>query len=608
MEKRSSKGLVRNQIKEKHKWKLSDLYASVEDWKTDKERIKHKFKQIKKYRGSLRSSAQQLYKALEFYHKVEKDFLQLYAYASMLSDQNTLESIPLAMKQEITQIEAELRATSSFLEPEIISFSYKELRDFFKHYPKLQTYQQFIYEIKRRKKHTLDEKGETIIAEAGRMSDSAHEIYNILSNADLPYPSIKLSDGQAVRLDPTNYSLFRASKVRKDRKKVFNAFFETLNKFQRTFGTQLYSEIKKNIFYKNVRKYQSCLENALDRNNIPLTVYFKLIENVNRHLPILHRYLKLRKKMLNVSQLFYYDLYPSLVKEVDLNYNYKQAQDTIKKSLRILGKHYLNNLEKAFSQRWIDVYPNPGKRSGAYMNGIAYDVHPYILLNFKGKFNDLSTLTHELGHALHSYFSNKKQPYVNSHYPIFLAEVASTVNEALLIDYLLKKIKTKKHRLALLGNYLDGFRGTLFRQTQFAEFELKIHELSEKGEAFTGDRFTEIYLEILRKYHGHEEGITIIDDLYGIEWAYIPHFYYNFYVFQYSTSFTAAQAIVNKLLNREPAIINKYITFLSSGCSDYAIPTLQKMSIDMTTDEPFTLAMRRMNGIMDEMEEILDQK
>jgi len=281
--------------------------------------------------------------------------------------------------------------------------------------------------------------------------------------------------------------------------------------------------------------------------------------------------------------------------------------DIIKEALSVLGKKYVATLDRAEKERWIDVFPNTGKQSGAYSNGNAYDVHPYILLNFNGKYDDVSTLAHELGHTMHSYFSNKNQPYHNADYPIFLAEVASTANEALLIDYMLKKIDNKEEKLSLLGSYIDGFKGTLFRQTQFAEFELKIHELAEKGEALTGDRFSELYLQILKEYYGHDKNVMVIDDQFAIEWAYIPHFYYNFYVYQYSTSFMAAQALAEKMLSGDSKMVDKYLAFLSSGNSDYAIPTLKKVGIDMTTDEPFTLAMVKMNRVMDEIEELLTE-
>ncbi len=596
----------REQISERYKWNLTDLYTSVDEWREKKEKISKEIENLSSFRENFLSSGKHLYDGLSYNSNLEKEFLRLYAYASMISDQDTKESVPMSMKQEMTPLQTQLKSSSSFIEPDILTLTSQNLEEYFTETPQLKIYKQYISDILRRKQHTLNKAEEELIAEAGLMAGTAEEIFNIFSNADLPYPEIELSEGQTVRLDPTNFALYRENKNREDRKKVFYTFFETLEKFQRSFGTQLYGELKKNLFYKKVRKYGSALEASLDPNNIPAEVYFKLIDNVNRNLSTLHRYLKLRTKMLGVKDLQFYDAYPSLTKNVDLTYEYGEARDIVIESLSILGDEYGRALNRAFDERWIDVYPNSGKRSGAYMDGIAYDIHPYILLNYKGRYNDVSTVTHELGHAMHSYFSNKTQSYVNSHYPIFLAEVASTVNEALLMDFMLKRIENKEERLALLGNALDGFRGTLFRQTQFAEYELKIHELAEKGEALTGERFTELYLKIFKKYYGHDDGIMNIDDRFGVEWAYIPHFYYNFYVYQYSTSFTASQAIAAKFINGEPGIVDKYLTFLSSGCSKYAIPTLQNVGVDMTGDEPFDLTIDRMNYIMDEIEVLIN--
>jgi oligoendopeptidase F len=598
--------ISRDEIDIHYKWKLNDLYVSEEAWKTRKKQLEIEIEKISSFKGTLIQSGKRLFEALDYYSTLEKEFLRLYAYASMLSDQDTRESKPLGLKQEMTLLSTRLKSVSAFYEPEILTIPEDKIEEYIKDTPDLETYHHYLFDILRRKKHTLNQSEERLVAQAGLMAGTAHEIFNILSNADIPYPEIQLSDGSTVRVDATNYALYRESKSRDDRKKIFEVFFETLQRFYRTFGTQLYGELKKNLFYKNVRHYNSSLHASLDQNNIPVEVFRKLIENVNKNLDTLHRYLRLRGKMLGIKDLKFYDAYPSLTKEVDLTYTYDQARDLIQNSLSILGKEYNTVINRSFEENWVDVYPNTGKRTGAYMDGIAYDIHPYILLNYKGKYNDVSTLTHELGHALHSYFSNKNQDYVNSHYPIFLAEVASTVNEALLMDYMLKHIKNKNERLALLGNLLDGFRGTLFRQTQFAEFELKIHELTEKGESLTGERFTELYLAIFKKYYGHEDGVMTIEDHYGVEWAYIPHFYYNFYVYQYSTSFTASQAIVAKILEGETGIVDKYLTFLSSGCSDYAIPTLQKVGIDMTSDEPFDLTIKKMNQVMDEIELIID--
>jgi oligoendopeptidase F len=596
----------RANIEEKYKWNLNDIYASPQDWEKDKTRLSGSFTKISEFKGKLGNSASVLKQALEMYYQIEKEFSKFYVYASMLSDQDTRESNPMRMKQEASQMLTDLNKAASYIDPEILQISDEKITDFFKSEPRLETFRQRIDDIRRKRAHTLNEAEESLIAEAGRMSDTAQETYSILSNADLPYPTVKLSNDEEVRLDAAGYAVNRARPDREDRVLVFNNFFATLSNYRRTFGTQLYGEINKNVFYKNVRNYKSCLESALDRNNIPTSVYTNLVDNTHKNLETFHRYLKLRKRILGVDELHYYDIYAPLVKNVDLAYSYEEGMTLIKDALKVLGTEYVATLDRAQKERWIDVLPTTGKRSGAYSQDGAYDIHPYILLNFNGKYDDVSTLAHELGHTMHSFFSIQKQPYHNANYPIFLAEVASTANEAILIDYMLKKIDNKEEKLSLLGDYLDGFKGTLFRQTQFAEFELKIHQLAEEGEALTGDRFSELYMEILKKYYGHDENVMVIDEQFAIEWAYIPHFYYNFYVFQYSTSFTAAQALAEKMLSGDKKMVDQYLAFLSSGNSDYAIPTLKKVGIDMTTDEPFTLTIGKMNRVMDEIEKLLD--
>jgi oligoendopeptidase F len=595
----------RANIDEKYKWNLDEIYPSVEAWQKSKEGFKESLNKISQFKGQLGISGPKLKEALETFYKIQKEYHRAYVYSSMLSDQDTRESESQAMKQEMQQLGTEFSKVSAYINPEILSIPKENMDGFFKEEPGLETYRHIIDDIQRSREHILSEDQEAIIAEAGRMRSTAQGTYRILTNADLPYPTIKLSDGKEVRLDASGYAGNRATANRDDRINIFNEFFGAYDGYRRTIGTQLMGEINKNIFYKSVRNYESSLESSLDGNNIPTSVYHKLIENTHKNLATFHRYLQLRKRMLGLDELHYYDMYPSMVKAVELKYTYEEAGEIIKKSLEVLGTEYVATVDKAINDRWIDVYPNTGKRSGAYMSDGAFDVHPYMLLNYNNQYNDMSTMTHELGHAMHSYFSSKSQSFHNAGYPIFLAEVASTANEAILIDHMLKTIDNKEERLALLGNYLDGFKGTLIRQTQFAEFELKIHELAEKGEALTGDKFSEIYLKILKKYYGHEEGVTVIDDQFAIEWAYIPHFYYNFYVFQYSTSFMAAQALAEKMLSGDSGMVDKYIDFLSSGGSDYAIPTLKKVGIDMTTDEPFTLAMKKMNKVMDDMEKIL---
>jgi oligoendopeptidase F len=367
--------------------------------------------------------------------------------------------------------------------------------------------------------------------------------------------------------------------------------------------------VQKALFYSRSRKYPSNLEASLNGPNIPVSVYTRLVDGVNRHLPTFHRYLKLRKRMMGLTDdLHYYDLYAPLVASVDLRYSPEQAQQHVVAAMAPLGSDYTGVLQRAFRERWLDWYPSEGKVSGAYSNGGAYDVHPYMLLNYLGQYNDVSTLAHELGHTMHSYYSNKTQPYATAGYPTFVAEVASTFNEALLIDYMLKQIKDTPTRLSLLGNYLEGIKSTVFRQTQFAEFELRMHEMGQKGEPITGDALAKLYLDITRRYYGHDQKVTVVDDYIAHEWSYIPHFYRDFYVFQYATSFTAAEALSAKVLSGDQAATKRYLTFLGSGGSSYPIDLLKNAGVDMTTDEPLDLTMRKMNEVMDQMEKLLAER
>jgi oligoendopeptidase F len=384
-----------------------------------------------------------------------------------------------------------------------------------------------------------------------------------------------------------------------------SAFFNALGSYRGTFGSTLNGQVQANEFYAKARNYKDALESSLDGANIPTSVYTRLVDGVNRNLPTFHRYLKLRKRMMGLSELHYYDLYAPLVSSVDLNYTAPEAQQHVMAALKPLGPDYAAAAQRAFNERWIDLYPNPGKRAGAYSNGGAYDVHPYMLINYNGKYTDVSTVAHELGHTMQSYYSNKQQPYPLANYPIFVAEVASTFNEALLIDHMLKTITDDATKLSLLGNYLEGIKGTVFRQTQFAEFELRMHEMDEKGEPLTGEALSKLYAGITKKYYGHDNAVCLVDDYVQYEWAFIPHFYRNFYVFQYATSFTASSALSEKVLAGDPAATKKYLTFLGSGGSKYPIDLLKEAGVDMTSDEPLELTMKKMNRVMDEMEGIL---
>ena len=597
----------RSKIPDRYKWNLADVFSSSDDWKKEKDRVVDQIPAIGQFQGQLSASAEKLFTCLDLASGISKDLTRLHAYASMNSDQDTRDSAFLAMEQQISQLYSEFAAKSSFIEPEILRMEKSTIEGFLKEERRLEVYRHYLDDILRRKAHTGTEGEEKIIADATLMADGPQTIHSIFSNADFPYPQVILSNGITTKLDQAAFALHRASQNRDDRKKVFGAFFSRLGEYRRTYGTQLYAEVKKNMFFRRARKYDSCLEHALDAHNIPVRVYHSLIENVAASLDTFHRYLKLRKRILGLDELHYFDLYAPLVKGVDLRYSVEEAQHNIIESLAPLGNEYIEVTKRAFAERWVDMFPTEGKRSGAYSNGSIYDVHPYILMNYNGKYDDQSTMAHELGHTMHSYFSNKHQPYPTSHYAIFVAEVASTLNEALLIDYMLKTISDDKIRLSLLGNYLEGFKSTVFRQTQFSEFELTIHELADKGESLTGDSLSTLYDQVAKKYYAHDTGVCIVDDEIKSEWAYIPHFYYNFYVYQYATSFTASSALSEQILAGDEAATKRYLEFLSSGGSDYPINLLKKAGVDMTSSEPFKLTMKKMNRIMDEIEQILDR-
>jgi len=598
----------RSKIADQYKWNLADIYPSDSAWKEAKQKLIAELPAIEKYQGTLGTSAQQLTGCLDLVTNLNKEFARLYTYASMSLDQDTRVQSYLGYQQEMSQLGATFGAKTAFIEPEVLKIDPAKVQEFLTSEKKLEIYRHYLDDILRRKAHTGTEGEEKIIADAGLMSDAPSSIHGIFANADFPYPELTLSNGKTVKLDQAGFGLQRTSANREDRKKVFAAFMGKLNDYRRTYGTALNAQVKKDLFYKNAKKYNSCLESALDGNNIPPQVYHGLVDNVNKNLGTFHRYLKLRQRILGVDQLHYYDLYAPLLANVDLTYGIDESQKRIVEALKPLGDEYVSIIKKAFHERWLDVYPTEGKRSGAYSNGSAYDVHPYILLNYNGKYDDMSTIAHELGHTMHSYLSNTHQPYATSDYPIFVAEVASTFNEALLIDYMLKQIKDDDVRLSLLGNYLEGIKGTVFRQTQFAEFELRIHEMAEKGEPLTGDALNQVYDEIVKKYYGHDKNICIVDDEIKSEWMYIPHFYYNFYVYQYATAYTASAALSERTLSGDATATKEYIEFLSSGGSDYPIALLKKAGVDMTTSAPFDLTMKKMNRVMDEMEKILNKK
>jgi len=598
----------RAQIADRYTWNLADLYPSIDAWRAAKERIQNELAKIGQFKGKLVSSPATLADALDTLYAIDKERSRASVYVGLLADQDTREAGPQGMRQEMVQLNAAFSSEASYLEPEILKIPEPVLEQFMASEPRLAVHRFYLADIARRAPHTLSDSEEQILAAAGPLAGSPSNIYNILWNADFPYPTVTLSDGKRAKLDAAAFSVLRGLPNRDDRRQVMSSYFQSLGSFSRTFGTTMNSEVQKVLFFSKVRRYPAALEMALDGPNIPTTVYTRLVDGVNRSLPSFHRYLKLRKRMMGLDELHYYDLYAPLVGSVDLAYTPEEAQKHVLAALAPLGSEYTTVLQRAFDERWVDLFPNPGKRSGAYSNGDAYDVHPYVLMNYNGKYDDMSTIAHELGHTMHSYFSNKTQPYPLASYPIFVAEVASTFNEALLIDHMLKSIKDDDARLAVLGNYLEGLRGTVFRQTQFAEFELKVHEMAQKGQAVTGDALAKLYMDITKRYYGHDQGVCIVDDYIAHEWSYIPHFYRDFYVFQYATSFTASLALAAKVKSGDEAATKRYLTFISSGGSKYPIELLKEAGVDMTTDEPLDLTVKEMNRVMDEMEAILARK
>ena len=581
---------------EQYKWNLADIYASDGAWRSAKEKFAAELSSMKQFEGKLASSASALADALDRQSALDKDLSRIYAYASLLADEDTRDSQHQGMRQEMTQLASAFGAQTAFIEPELLRAGKPALDRLVASEPRLKVYRFYIEDVARRAAHTLSADDERLLADAGPMASTAADAF------------VTLSDGRTVKLDQAAFNDLRALPNRGDREKVMSSFFTALGGFRRTFGTTMNGEVQKVLFFSKARRYTAALEASLDSANIPVSVYTRLVDGVNRNLPAFHRYLKLRKRILGVPELHYYDLYAPLVGSVKLEYTPEEAQQIVLEAVAPLGPDYRTTIERAFKERWIDLLPNEGKRSGAYSNGGAYDVHPYMLINFMGKYADVSTLAHELGHTMQSYFSNRTQPYPLAGYPIFVAEVASTFNESLLIDSVLKKIKDDDTRLALLGNYLENIKGTMFRQTQFAEFELRMHEMGAKRQPITGDALAALYLDITKKYYGDAQGICRVDDYVAHEWSFVPHFYRDFYVFQYATSFMASEALAAKVKAGDRSATERYLRFLSAGGSKYPIDLLRDAGVDMTADEPLDLTIKTMNRVMDEMEAILARR
>ena len=596
---------TRQTTPDQFKWNLAELFPTDAAWEAEKTRLSGEFAKAREFKGTLTQSAARLQQALDLQTAQDKAFSRLAVYASLKADEDTRNATYQGMKDQVTQMAAVYGSEWAFLEPEILTMESATFDSWIASTAGLKVYGFYLHDVLRRKTHTLNASEEALMARTAPMAAASGNTANIMLNADIPWATVSLADGKQARLDVATYSAARASANRADREKVMEAFFGSLEQFSRTLGSTMSANVQSSMFRARARRYDTTLAAALDGPNIPTSVYTALVDGVDKHLPSFHRYLKLRARILGIDQLHYYDLYAPLVADVPLNYTVEQAQTEVKAAVAPLGADYVTALDRAFRDRWIDYYPMQGKKSGAYMNPAAYDVHPYLLLNFNGLYTDMSALAHELGHAMHSWFASKAQPYQLYNYPIFVAEVASTFNEALLIDHELKKITDPKVRLALLGNYLENVKGTVFRQTQFAEFELRMHERAEKGEPLTGDALAKLYLDVTRKYYGHDAKICVVDDYIAHEWSYIPHFFSPFYVYQYATSFTASTALAEKVLAGDPQAVQRYRAFLAAGGSKYPIDLLKDAGVDMTTSEPLDLTIAKMDRVMDEIEKLI---
>ncbi|MDT2048079.1 oligoendopeptidase F [Priestia aryabhattai] len=592
----------RSEIKIEDTWRLEDIFETDEAWEKEFQAVKALVPEMEQYRGKLGESADTLFKALQQQDELTMRVSKLYTYAHMRYDQDTTNSFYQGLNDRIKTLYTEIASALSYVTPELLAVDEATLKQYLEESKDLQLYAHALDEVNRERPHILSESEEAILAQASEALGASSNTFGMLNNADLEFPSIKDENGEEVEITHGRYIRFLESSDRRVREDAFKAVYDTYGKFKNTFASTLSGTVKKDNFSAKVRNYESARHAALSANNIPEEVYDNLVATVNEYLPLLQRYIDLRKKVLGVDELHMYDLYTPLVQDVKMEIPYSEAKDYLLKGLAPLGEEYISILKEGFENRWVDVHENKGKRSGAYSSG-TYGTNPYILMNWQDNVNNLFTLAHEFGHSVHSYYTRKEQPYPYGDYSIFVAEVASTCNEALLNDYLLKTIDDEKKRLYLLNHYLEGFRGTVFRQTMFAEFEHEIHVRAQNGEPLTPELLTKLYYDLNKKYFGDN---LVIDEEIGLEWARIPHFYYNYYVYQYATGFSAAAALSKQILEEGDAAVERYLGFLKAGSSDYPIEVLKRAGVDMTTAEPIKEALEVFKEKLEEMERLLE--
>ena len=592
--------MERNTIENKFKWTIDEMYPNEEAMDKDIQKLKDLIEESKKYKGTLADSEENLFQALNISEQASRLLQNLYVYTHMKSHEDTRINKNQANATKTDMLSTELSMATSYMVPEIIAMDSEKLENYLKT-EKLSHYKKYVDDILRLKPHTLNEREEELLAAGSDLSGVPENIYDMLSFADLQFPEIEDEKGEKIRVTHANFSLFLKSKDARVRKDAFEAMYSVYNQYKNTFASTLYGGIKSEIFYAKTRKYESALQGSLFQDNVSVDVYNNLIDAVHENLDTLNDYIDLKKKFLGLDKINMYDLYVPLTENFDMEIPYEKAQEIILEALKPLGEEYLENVKKAFSEGWIDVYGNEGKQGGAYSWG-SYDSKSYILMSYKDDLNSLFTLIHEMGHSMHSYYSKNNQPYLYSGYKIFVAEVASTLNELLLINYLLKNASSKEEKIYLLNYYLEQFRTTVYRQTMFAEFEKICHGKVENGEPLTAEDFNNIYYDLNKKYYG--ESSEVNEDI-ALEWARIPHFYSNFYVYKYATGFSAASALSKQILEEGDSAVDRYKEFLKSGGSEFPLDQLRKAGVDMEKKEAVDEALHVFKDLVKQLEKEL---